>query len=38
MSKIVFEWDFAWAREIIKKSLSLDSGKFVNFIKRLDPW
>ena len=25
--------DFAWAREIIQPALTLDSGKFVNFIQ-----
>ena len=29
--------DFAWAREIIRKSLTLDSGKFVNFIQTFGP-
>ena len=29
--------DFAWAREIIQKSLTLDSGKFVSFIQTFGP-
>ena len=29
--------DFAQAREIIQKSLTLDSGKFVNFIQMFGP-
>ena len=29
---MLLNWDFAWAREIIKISLNLDSSKFVNFI------
>ena len=29
--------DFAWARELIQKSLTLDSGKFVNFIQMFGP-
>ena len=32
MPKMVLNRDFALAREIIQKSLTLDSGKFVNFI------
>ena len=29
--------DFAWAREIIQTSLTLDSDKFVNFIQTFWP-
>ena len=29
--------DFAYAREIIQKSLTLDSGKFVDFIQLFGP-
>ena len=29
--------DFAYAREIIQKSLTLDSGKLVNFIQKFGP-
>ena len=29
--------DFAWAREIIQKYLTLDSDKFVNFIQMFGP-
>ena len=36
MSKNVSEKGF-WAREIIQKSLTLDSGKFVNFIQTFGP-
>ena len=38
MSKNVFEYrDFAQAREIVQTSLTLDSGKFVNFIQTFGP-
>ena len=33
MSKNVFEYDFTQVREIIKNLLTLDSGKFVDFIQ-----
>ena len=33
MSKMFLNRDFAQAMEIIQKALTLDSGKFVNFIQ-----
>ena len=30
-------WNFAWAREIIQTALTLDSGKYVNFIQTFGP-
>ena len=37
MSKMFLNRDFAQAREIIQKSLILDSGKFINFIQTFGP-
>ena len=37
MSKMFLNRDFAYAREIIQKSLTLDSGKFVMFIQAFGP-
>ena len=37
MSKIFLNRDFALAKEIIQTSLTLDSGKYVNFIQTFGP-
>ena len=37
MSKMLLNRDSTWAREIIQKSLALDSSKFVNFIQMFEP-
>ena len=34
---MILNGDFAYAREIIQKSLTSDSGKFVNFIQMFGP-